>query len=220
MNVELPAVDRQPSLEYIFTLPPAFDAIFRGASPASLIDIGRTCRLARSATSSFHRRAFNINRHLSRFVSDPLSFRSLQARTATLISGSNALQFFDRTFYPESDLDLYTHLGNEQEVGQWLLEDGYTFVPNSIQTANFKSATFDGTVFIEDRMPANATQLDEEHAQMYRISGVKGVYTFTKGSGTDPLKVQIIVTESTPLHAILSFHSSMFLHYCIIRSYF
>ena len=48
-----------------------------------------------------------INNHLSRFFPDPIVFRSLQARTANLVSGSNALQFSDRTSYEEADTDVY-----------------------------------------------------------------------------------------------------------------
>jgi hypothetical protein len=55
-------------------------------------------------------RAFNIEKRLSRYFDDPKSFRKLQAETLTVISGSTALQFFQRNFYPESDLDLYVHV--------------------------------------------------------------------------------------------------------------
>lgn len=46
--------------------------------------------------------AFDINRCLSRFFTSPSAFRSLQARTGTLISGSIALQFLDRVRYHDT----------------------------------------------------------------------------------------------------------------------
>jgi hypothetical protein len=200
-------------LQSIFTRPPVFDVIFRQLSPASLIRSGRTCRVARDAVSNFYGRAFNINRHLSRFFSDPLAFRSLQARTGTLISGSNALQFLDRTFYPDSDLDLYAHCGTwAREVGQWLLSEGYVFVPDSYQGPEFDGLDWWGYELNElQEEGGEVTELDLFHIQLYRIKGVHSVFSFEKQSG-DPsgevLKVQIIVGKRSPLPAILGFHSS------------
>lgn len=58
----------------------------------------------------------------------------MQARLAILISGSNALQFLDSTFYPESDLDLYVWEDSVEEVGHWLMEhEGYSFAPSRDQ---------------------------------------------------------------------------------------
>ncbi|PCH44988.1 hypothetical protein WOLCODRAFT_91093 [Wolfiporia cocos MD-104 SS10] len=83
-----------------------YDRICERLTPVSLIRMRRVSRTTYQAVQDFSYRAFDVNRRLSRFFSDPFAFRSLQARTATLISGSFALQFFDRTFYPEADLDL------------------------------------------------------------------------------------------------------------------
>ncbi|EIW73751.1 hypothetical protein CONPUDRAFT_160756 [Coniophora puteana RWD-64-598 SS2] len=84
-----------------FSRAPVYEAIFSCLSPRELIRVSRTCQVAHDAFQSFIHRAYNINRHLSRFLTDPISFQSLQARTGTLISGSNALQFLDRTRTPE-----------------------------------------------------------------------------------------------------------------------
>jgi hypothetical protein len=88
---------------------------------------------------SYMMRAFNIDRILSRFFPDPNAFRVLQRQTATLISGSQALQFLDRTFYPESDLDLYLFPGREWDVGRYLLQIGYTFAPHKHQLPTFQA---------------------------------------------------------------------------------
>jgi hypothetical protein len=39
---------------------------------------------------------YNIEHHFGRYFDNPLSFRVLQAQTGTLVSGSNALQYFER----------------------------------------------------------------------------------------------------------------------------
>lgn len=214
MKTTSPIVQRH-YLHSVFTRPPVFDVIFRELSPASLIRTGRTCRVARDAVSNFHSRAFNINRHLSRFFSDPIAFRSLQARTGSLISGSSALQFLDRTFYPDSDLDIYVHSGPwALEVGQWLQSEGYIFIPNSLQSPEFNGS--DWFRFEAERVAQEtgreATEVDLFHIQHYRIRGVISVFSFEKQTGGHSdkakLRVQIIVGKHSPLSAILCFHSS------------
>lgn len=215
-NSELSVQTRQ--IGSVFTRPPIFDGIFSRTSPASFIRFGRTCRVAQDAVSNFSSRAFNINRHLLRFFSNPVDFRSLQARTGTLISGSNALQFFDRTFYPESDLDLYTHPGHSREVGLWLMRwEGYKFAPSPSQNgAGFEALVKDDWDGLARRYDP-VDDADDMHGQQYRISGIAAVYTFvkTQSDGDDtsgtPLKVQIIEAETNPLQCVFGFHSRSYM---------
>ncbi|THG92457.1 hypothetical protein EW026_g8454 [Hermanssonia centrifuga] len=177
-----------------------FDLIFNVCSPATFLLFSRTCRIAYAAVHSYIKRAFNINRHLSQYFLDPLAFRSLQARTSTLVSGSSALQFFNRLTYDDSDLDIYVPLKSRQEVGRWILGQGYTFKPNSVQHKDLDVA------------------LEEVHNDLnvyYTLSGVSSVFTFKKRSEHDPgreLQVQVIVASQAPMEVILNFHSSVVLN--------
>ena len=113
------------TVERMFASPPITDNIFCRLTPLSLTRMASVCRGIRSVAKDFQRRAYNINRRLELFVTDPGAFRSLMARTHMVISGSFALQFFDRTFYPESDLDIYVHPdGSIGEVGLYLIKNG------------------------------------------------------------------------------------------------
>ena len=188
-----------------FALAPVYDIIFAFLSPRSLVQLALTCRATYLAVAGFKARAFNVNRHLSRYFTDPIAFRSLQARTNTLISGSNALQFFDRTFYPEADLDLYTHPGHSFEVAQFLVEaQGYRYAPRETQEKDWKVATrgnWDGT----RRRVVPVPTL--EHA--YPVPEINAVWTFEKmGDKQERLTIQIIEASSAPLECILGFHSS------------
>ncbi|KAH9899411.1 hypothetical protein C8Q73DRAFT_743368 [Cubamyces lactineus] len=215
-----------------------YEPIFDDCSAATLLRIARTCRAARYAIAAYCRVAFNIDRLLSRFFPSPTppccsichtrhehsqiydrarAFRSLQARTGTLISGSCALQFFDRTVYPESDLDLYVHMRDRREVGRWLIQEGYTFVPNVYQSRKFEEEVVHG--------------MSQRTDGIYRMPGVAAILTFKKSvpAPTIPailenedtsdtssqsarehceLKVQIIVAKNTPMEVILGFHST------------
>ena len=109
----------------MFVRHPVYDKILSCLSPVSLTRMSYVNHTVRSATQDFASRAYNVNRRLLRFVKDPVTFRSLMARTRMVISGSFALQFFDRTFYPESDLDLYLHPNRDMiEVGLYLEREG------------------------------------------------------------------------------------------------
>jgi len=202
-------------LENLFTRPPIFEIIFSYLSPATLIRFSRACRLAQDAVSMFYARAFNINRHLKRFFSNPIGFRSLQARTGTLISGSNALQFLDRTFYPESDLDLYAHPGHAREVGEWLIQnEGYIFAPRPPQQNRpFHELDWTDTwsPWAID-LPRTDIHMDDMHVERYRVQGLDQVYHFEKpqpgAPDAPPLRLQIILADHTPMACILGFHSS------------
>ncbi|KAH8092522.1 hypothetical protein BXZ70DRAFT_898119 [Cristinia sonorae] len=180
-----------------------FESIFDNLTPLEFLRFARTCRLAQSVVQGFIKRTFQINRILSRFFDDPVAFRSLQARTGTLISGSVALQFLDRTFYPESDLDIYIPPQFDREVLLWLTKNGYQFVPTKDQPA-----TLDEAIKLGRDLGFVSGMVDDPEG--YSLRPIQAVYTFRKfslsadGSKT---RVQCIVAVSAPLE-VVSFHST------------
>ncbi|THH19902.1 hypothetical protein EW146_g1349 [Bondarzewia mesenterica] len=171
--------NRETLITRILYNPAVLDAIFSFSTPGTIIRLAMTCRRVREAMLSYFRAAFNINRHLSRFFPDPIAFRQLQARTASLIAGSNALQFFERTIYPEADLDLYVYPRSAGEVGRFLLEIGYQFKPASTQNLDFETA------LVEDRV-----------ATSFQYPGpIHDIFQFVKesaGDGDEELKIEIV----------------------------
>lgn len=186
------------SAQRIFQSPPAYDSILSCLSQQMLVRVSQSSRLFSEAVASYSRRAFNINRHLSPWFDDPLEFRSLQARTGMLISGSNALQFLDRSYYPGSDLDLYLSSSYALEVGLWFMDKGWTFEPTDFQTEDFK----------ELAKPAKLRALSRPDAinESYPFAGVATVFTFRKNG----LQLQVVVAKvnRSPLECVLGFHSS------------
>lgn len=187
------------------------EIIFSHLTPLEFLRLAKTCRLVYAVVQTFITRTFNINRALSRFFSDPIAFRSLQARTGTLISGSFALQFFDRTFYSESDLDLYVHPQFKQEVALWFPQNGYQFVPGRHQRPDLEETIRRGgsggwTGDISD-IVANSMIIGSDWLYAEVSNNIDCVYTFAKLD--DPnLRVQCIVAGRAPLEVILAFHSS------------
>ncbi|TFK42069.1 hypothetical protein BDQ12DRAFT_598841 [Crucibulum laeve] len=207
MALKVRGILQSPQIKHItaaFSSSPVYTAVFSYLSSPDLIRSGRTCRTLYRASSDFCSRAYNIYRHLSWFFTDPLAFRSLQAQTGTLISGSNALQFLDRTFYSESDLDLFTFHDATPEVANYLQREGYHFVKEGDQPSTFKAA-FDLIV-----PPDNADIRGIRPFDKYRFSGVSGVFNFLKDNGQ---KVQVVSTTTSPLHCILCFHSTCVMNF-------
>ncbi|KAG2141376.1 uncharacterized protein EDB93DRAFT_1159358 [Suillus bovinus] len=205
---------RASHVSQVFSSAPIYDLIFRDLSPRTLVWLSRTCHMIYKAVIHFCQRAYNINRHLSRYFPDPLSFRSLQARTGLVISGSSALQFLDRTFYPESDLDIYSHPGHVYEVLDWIESFGYRFEPHKYQEEDWRSqvsAEWDGT---QPRRlpPVEPLWHSEDHVRSTRYSNINEVYTFKRYVFIDEelveLQVQVIEAIHNPIDTILKYHST------------
>ncbi|RYP78129.1 hypothetical protein DL770_006919 [Monosporascus sp. CRB-9-2] len=72
---------------------------------------------------NFRTNEWNINAKLTRFFSNPTAFRSMLGRSNALISGSFALQFFERVVWPESNLDIMIQEGAGLEEMKGFLID-------------------------------------------------------------------------------------------------
>jgi len=156
--------------------------------------------------------AFDVNVHFARFFSDPIQFRRLQAATHCVVSGSTALQFFNREVYPDSDLDLYVDFRNALDVCQFILDDvarAYTFLPCGEQDRDF-------TAVLEDFV-ARGTQHFSENQNInegatggYGLEQVLEVFSFVSRDEENRVlnKVQVVVTDLNPFVSMLTFHSS------------
>ena len=218
-----------------------YDEIFLHCTPGSIFNVGKTCRTGQSAAQDFVRREFNINKHLRRFFPDPLSFRSLQARSGAVISGSNALQFLNRSIYPESDMDLYVTVESALSVCTYLMSKqggSYTLRPRASElpifettwedifpnqvgltaTENFGRAWYE---FVTNWAPRSSRGMvispHTEPATGYGAHWVLAVFSFISHVSGEERTVQIIVTMHDPISSILMFHSC---EYSIISSSF
>lgn len=192
-------------LDDIFHSPPVYNGIFSCLSPPDIIRVGWTCRLLREAVADFQRLAYNINRHLTHFVQEPIALRHLQRKTGFLISGSNALQFLDRTFYSSSDLDLFAYPESAKAIGAHLIEkEGYVFKPSAKQPKMFEELVVTPrNMDVRFRGPS----LNE---LAYSANGMSELFRFTHSERN--LEVQLITCQRAPLDCVLYFHSSQSCH--------
>ncbi|KAI0323125.1 hypothetical protein GY45DRAFT_1215878, partial [Cubamyces sp. BRFM 1775] len=125
------------------------------------------------------------------FLPDPMSFRCLQARTGTLVSGSVALQFFDRTRDDSSDLHLYVYPAYRRVIGWWLLHEGFRFVAGPGQANCF-----------------NVAILARKTTGLKLMPGVSSSYTFHREVDGHCARIQMMVADRAPVEVVLSYHST------------
>ncbi len=204
--------DKAPLQRSIFNAvlrdPVLYDDIFFYCTPGSIFRIGRTCRNGRYASQEYVKRKLNINRHLQRFFPDPLAFRSVQASTGAVISGSNALQFLNRTIYPDSDLDLYVTAEQSFPLCEFIMSDqggSYVYKKYPFQPATFLAAW----KRVRSWKPVEGIESDPFHVPWtgYGSSWIRSVFNFVSKKKSVKRRIQVIVTTFDPLSSILSFHS-------------
>ncbi|KAJ6557776.1 hypothetical protein B0H19DRAFT_946410 [Mycena capillaripes] len=145
--------------------------------------------------------AFDLDALLKPFFGDSnqvARFRLMQTLTDTIISGSTALQYFTRVKWATSDLEVYVHRDAASLTANFLVATGYLYAPRPAQSTNLSSQLHAAVI----SSPAG-----------YLGVGITDVLDFVMGNK----KIQVIVTQLTPMEIILSFHCTCVMN--IITAY-
>ena len=124
-------------------------------------------------------------------------------RCNAIVSGSFALQFFERKRYIGSDMDIYLRCAGVREFCVWLKNEGYHNVDGG--------TSYVRTNFPEDTLGAVGPR-NSKHGPLL------GVHTFQRMVGSarghiEVQRVQLIVVDTDPIeHILFSFHSSKWIH--------
>jgi len=118
------------------------DLLFHCLSPMELHRYSQTSKTAYQAVI-YNWCAFKLEYILGAYFTSAqtLEFHRLQCETGMFISGSAALQFFDHTVYPGSNLDLYVKMWFHVPIAHWLEKIGYDYVPPAGLTAPSRVST-------------------------------------------------------------------------------
>ena len=169
--------------------PTIYTPILSCLTHLELARLAKVCRVTRDATEHYQKAAFNINTFLSPFF-DAIAFRALQARTQTLIGGGVVFDFLDRACPRNHNMNLLAFHSHCEEIGRWLLDSGYSFVPVEA------GSTFDSAIA---RVMSNT--------QVSLI--IREVLVFRKTeSNTRPLTVSLLVAMSNPLEIVFNSYAS------------
>ncbi|KAJ7740131.1 hypothetical protein B0H16DRAFT_1424300 [Mycena metata] len=165
------------------------ETLFSHMDARELFAFAQTCRLIYCLVKET---SFSLPRLLSPFFGHATEvdrFRQMQLQSGTLISGSIALQFFNRLKWPGSDLDLYVHRPTAGLAVHFIVSNGYTFDPRKSQNEDVFAQL---VASVADKPPS------------YLGRGIADVLDFYKGGQ----KIQLIIATSTPMEVIISFHST------------
>ncbi len=188
------------------------DLILDPLSPAELYKYAGTCRAAHNVVNSYIRRHFSLHKLLGRYFSDSeiLEFRMLQFNTGMVISGSAALQFFNRIVYDESDLDLYVEHRYRKSIAVWLQHIGYEYAPHAKSTVK----TLDQAL---SSAGPESTQIDIKITEGLATEFYDALLVLTFEKHRPYRKVQVITSILTPISKVLRFHSSKLLNDIILK---
>ncbi|KZV68604.1 hypothetical protein PENSPDRAFT_551788, partial [Peniophora sp. CONT] len=140
---------------------------------------------------AYFRRVFTVDRLLRPFFTYCTEFRETQHRTGALVSGSTALQLFDRATYRNADLDIYVEARYAVDVMKFVRDrERYLFQPTATQ----------------DRTPELVLEFPpaDPGYNPYHGTGISDVLNFKR----DNQRVQLIVATRSPLDVILNYHST------------
>ncbi|KAF8329031.1 hypothetical protein F5887DRAFT_895306 [Amanita rubescens] len=153
-----------------------------------ILVLERTSQRLRDLKDEYCQSVFKLTRVLMPFLSsenDVQEFVKTMKGTDALISGSTALQFFDRTYYQYADLDLYFEAKHLEVWKTQMIAFGYTLVP---------------------KIGNNALDVVENIYEYPSFQQIEALETFKHRSTAKV--VQLMATKASPIRAILDFHST------------
>ncbi|KAH8801900.1 hypothetical protein DL96DRAFT_1507941 [Flagelloscypha sp. PMI_526] len=156
------------------------------------------------------RRAFSVDNIFSRFFTpDQITpLRRIQAKTNFVVSGSAAVQFFERTILPNSHMDLYVEEKHMKAVALFITHSGYVFKSSPHQPGTLLAA-------LNDRSESITVSGEGPTKYGFIDTVPMTVFTFEKELTSGAVrKVQVIVTDRNDevMAMILSFHSTLFMN--------
>ncbi|KAJ7586497.1 hypothetical protein C8J56DRAFT_757882, partial [Mycena floridula] len=139
------------------------------------------------------KKAMDINKALNHFFTEPshvIEFRHALLETKALISGSFALQYFDRQCWSGSDLDVYVTANAAHALIDKVLNRGYRECPGPFDTVLWHKR-IDKLESIHDDYPDSMKR------------SVVNLYN------KDRRHIQIIIVGRTPFDTIMGYHSTV-----------
>jgi hypothetical protein len=189
------------------------DTFLDALSAGDLLRYRRTSRTSREAVDSYIRRTFRLHKVLSKFL-DPAQteeLRVLMSQTGMFISGSVALQFFNRCRYPDCDLDLYLPVHSVQRVSDWIISIGY-------QLPGFEYEDPKEAILQACRNVRNfKSGFSPSKPRGYNLADL--ILTFCKAADPKGPKIQLIASFRSHVELVFRFHSSEHKFCCISTSH-
>lgn len=115
------------------------------------------------------------------------------------MSGSQAQQFFDRTYYAKSDMDIYAYHSEVHRISMWLITQGYS------RSTGFTRGDFSRRCYVASEGSERTVYPLTSMSVLINHDKYEELWDGTKRK----LRIQLIGLDVDPVHHILyGFHSS------------
>jgi len=173
----------------------------------------RTSKSLHGVCQAYISIVWDMGQRFQNWFDDAGDFRRILYEANAVISGSQALQYFDRSYYPESDMDIFVRVGGAGIISHWLLDQSYA------QNVDPPSYSYS---ILRSKITALVGRCVQDKSSSNRP--LLGVMNFIKKkdgklltesddltSYTAYYRVQVVVVDIEPVNYILyEFHSSIF----------
>lgn len=124
VQVALPPVISRPTFLDIFdeSQYPVFATICELISVDSIVALSQTCKPLSNLYKRIQPTQWNIDRRLGEYFKEPSQVRSLMGECDALISGRFAVEFFERTKFPQRLLEIYVEISKAERFVTHLVE--------------------------------------------------------------------------------------------------
>lgn len=172
--------------------PEVWDIILGMTLIRTILQLSQTCRIMHNITNHYLISSFNITKILLPYFHTPenvMQFHEMMTHTGAVISGSTALQFFARTHYDESDLDVYMESQHLEEGTETIYALGYQKMER------------------DDSDDGDIQAMEDAYPNTLHIETVNTFKNYESNK-----TIQLVATNCPPLITILDFHSSASSH--------
>ncbi|KAJ7157063.1 hypothetical protein C8R43DRAFT_832426, partial [Mycena crocata] len=140
------------------------------------------------------------------FIDDPAAFRSILKQCGAVVSGSQMIQFFDRTTYHGSDMDIFLRIGGVLPMSGWLENQGYNLI-----------SSHNGYPDVKRKVNRLLISKMNEHPCVQNDT-VKAVHNYQRFIASLTVvysqKIQLITVDMNPIHHVMfDFHSTAVMNY-------
>ncbi|PIL33118.1 hypothetical protein GSI_04567 [Ganoderma sinense ZZ0214-1] len=170
------------------------------------------------AVEAYASRKWNINTHLRRWFHDVPDFLRKLTACDAVVSGSEAVSFFDRHSFHGHDLDIYVPLHGLLPLGRYLKFYGFAYQATSRSHPLFDAAAMMLPSSLRYPLPPSAQSIthgqrsEGRHASRQDATYTFATFNFVRSVGRNSVRghhVQLIAVSCDPIEYIINnFHST------------
>ncbi|KAJ3494879.1 hypothetical protein NLJ89_g10719 [Agrocybe chaxingu] len=179
----------------------------------TVLILSKVSHVVQEVCRSYTCEAWNIYGLSHEWFPDPIGFQAAMHVSNAVISGSLALQYFNRERYPGCDMDVYLRVAGADLLGRWFKGQGYR---KSLDSESYYicNSTTPAIRLIESSSVENMCRLRNGILEVrnYIKFLVRTDHTVRK------MQVQMIIVDIEPIHHILfEYHSTALMNFITSR---